>query len=112
MGVDVLNLGLNEVGNANFSADLDTLAADLRIALPLVAYIVQLCLKITAVGGIIIRKYIQRALTAVESNVAQICLILDVLLADLVLETTALEVFVCAFVDFHFALPFFCLSVL
>ena len=70
------------------------------------AHIVQIHLTVAAhVAGGVVSKYIQRVLAGVEAFLAQFGSGFLVGLADFVLEITAFQVFVKAFIHFHECFP-------
>ena len=98
-----VDLRLHQTGNAEFCADLDGLSADLGIiGFSLIAHVLQLHFPVDAsqAGSVIIQN-IQWAFTSMEAAMAQICFIFVVGFAFLILEATALHIFVEAFIRFH-----------
>ena len=93
-----------DASHVQFSTDFDDLAAPLGIVgVLLIRDLVKLYLAVAATfTGSVILKSIQRILTCVKTFFAQISFIFPVLLADFVLEATALQVLIETLINFHF----------
>ena len=103
----VLNGSFYKPSNADFCFHSNLSAAALAIFVAFfIAHIVQIHLTVAAhVAGGVVSKYIQRVLAGVEAFIAQFGSGFLIGLADFVLEITALEVFVKAFIHFHECFP-------
>ena len=104
MRLDVLNVSLYQTGNADLRAHRKLLGNALAIISTFVAHAVHFHFAIPAsFAGRVISEHIQRRFTSVQALIAQLHFVNFLRAADLILQTSALQILVKTLVSFHFS---------